>query len=280
MIAKKLVSAYMQPLAPLDTGMRPAGKLSRPVACILFDIYGTLFISGSGDIGAAGCAPRQRGRLAKLLRRYGLNDDPDAIVQRLTARVKEEHRRIRDGGVDYPEICIDDIWMGLLNFPHLERARNFAVEFEFIVNPVCPMPNIGALLSFCRSRGLTMGIISNAQFYTPYLFHWFLNASLGKLGIDPRLTFFSYRFGVAKPSLTLFQRAAAQLKMRGIASDSVVYVGNDMRNDILPASATGFMTALFAGDRRSLRLRKDDPSCRLLTPDLVITDLGQLIEHC
>jgi hypothetical protein len=40
------------------------------------------------------------------------------------------------------------------------------------------------------------------------------------------------------------------------------------------------MTALFAGDRRSLRLRKDDPSCRLLTPDLVITDLGQLIEHC
>ena len=50
-----------------------------------------------------------------------------------------------------------------------------------------------------------------------------------------------------------------------------------MLNDIFPAQKVGFKTALFAGDQRSLRLRADDPRCRELTPDLVVTDLGQLI---
>jgi putative hydrolase of the HAD superfamily len=50
-----------------------------------------------------------------------------------------------------------------------------------------------------------------------------------------------------------------------------------MLNDIYPARKAGFKTALFAGDQRSLRMRSDDPRCRDLTPDLVVTDLGQLI---
>jgi putative hydrolase of the HAD superfamily len=49
-----------------------------------------------------------------------------------------------------------------------------------------------------------------------------------------------------------------------------------MRNDILPAHRAGFQSILFAGDQRSLRLRQDDPSCRSIRPDAVITDLFQL----
>ena len=55
-------------------------------------------------------------------------------------------------------------------------------------------------------------------------------------------------------------------------------LGNDMLNDIYPARNVGFQTALFAGDKRSLRLRTEDPRCRDLTSDLVVTDLGQLIQ--
>ena len=68
----------------------------------------------------------------------------------------------------------------------------------------------------------------------------------------------------------------AELKAKGIQPVSVLYLGNDMLNDIYPARTVGFQTALFAGDRRSLRLRKDDPRCAALSPDLVVTDLGQL----
>jgi putative hydrolase of the HAD superfamily len=51
-----------------------------------------------------------------------------------------------------------------------------------------------------------------------------------------------------------------------------------MLNDILPAQTTGFRTALFAGDKRSLRLRRDNPRCSNLKPDMVLTDLVQLVE--
>jgi putative hydrolase of the HAD superfamily len=52
-----------------------------------------------------------------------------------------------------------------------------------------------------------------------------------------------------------------------------------MLNDIYPAKNTEFKTALFAGDSRSLRLRQEDKRCEDLLPDIVITDLIQLLEH-
>ena len=48
---------------------------------------------------------------------------------------------------------------------------------------------------------------------------------------------------------------------------------------LYPAVAIGFQTALFAGDGRSLRLRTDDSRCADLKPDLVLTDLEQLIQY-
>jgi putative hydrolase of the HAD superfamily len=157
--------------------------------------------------------------------------------------------------------------------------RKFAIEFELITNPVYPMPNLESTLSGCRQKGLLMGIISNAQFYTPLLFNWFLNAEIEDLGFDPGLLFYSHRFEVAKPSPLLFEMAAETLHSKGIEPACALYVGNDMLNDIYPATAMGFQTALFAGDRRSLRLRTDDPRCADLSPDLVITDLGQLDQY-
>ena len=49
-----------------------------------------------------------------------------------------------------------------------------------------------------------------------------------------------------------------------------------MLNDIYPAAAAGFITALFAGDRRSLRLRKEHPACKGLQPDAIVLDLEDL----
>ena len=158
-------------------------------------------------------------------------------------------------------------------------VRQFAVEFELIVNPVYPMPNLAKMLAACRQENLLMGIISNAQFYTSYLFRWYLNSDLKNLGFDSGLIFYSYRFERAKPSPVLFQLAAEKLAAKGIAPSGVLYLGNDMRNDICPAKTTGFQTALFAGDKRSLRLRSEDPRCKALNADLVITDLVQLIRH-
>ena len=277
MITKKSVQKYLRPLAPLPTSVSPEGLLKEKIACVLFDIYGTLFISGSGDISLADKKSPELEKIRQLLTRCGIRKEPGILLDEFYRAIKARHQELRLLGVDFPEVNIDRIWMEVLSLDDNGIARQFAVEFELIVNPVFPMPNLAEMLSACRHRGLLMGIISNAQFYTPYLFEWFLDSKLEGLGITPELVFYSYQFEVAKPSLLMFELAAEKLQARGIAPSSVLYLGNDMLNDIYPAKATGFQTALFAGDERSLRLRKDDARCKNLTADLVITDLKQVI---
>jgi putative hydrolase of the HAD superfamily len=63
----------------------------------------------------------------------------------------------------------------------------------------------------------------------------------------------------------------------GLVPSEVLFVGNDMFRDIYPAQRTGFKTALFAGDNRSLRLRKDRAEISGISPDFVITDLKQIL---
>ena len=46
----------------------------------------------------------------------------------------------------------------------------------------------------------------------------------------------------------------------------------------MPASRVGFRTALFAGDRRSLRPREGDPRTAGVVPDLVITEMRSLLD--
>jgi len=135
------------------------------------------------------------------------------------------------------------------------------------------------MLTRCRKSNILMGIISNAQFYTPFLFKWFLGLAPENLGFHPDLMFYSYRFGYAKPSTFLFRRAAEKLEQMDIPTSAALYLGNDMLNDIYPAKQAGFQTALFAGDARSLRLRENDSRCSNLSADIVITDLEQLLYH-
>jgi putative hydrolase of the HAD superfamily len=49
-------------------------------------------------------------------------------------------------------------------------------------------------------------------------------------------------------------------------------------NDVFAASQVGFRTALFAGDARSLRRRDQDPRCAGATPDVILTELTQLLQ--
>ncbi len=279
MIEKKSIRRYLRRLAPLPTSLTPQGEPKESIRCVLFDIYGTLFISGSGDISLARQNSPEAEELRQLLRKYAIHKTPQTLLNEFYGAVETVHIKLRSKGVDFPEINIEQIWMQVLQNDDENTIRQFAVEFELIVNPVSPMPNLAIMLSAFRYQSILMGIISNAQFYSPFLFSWFLNSDLQALGFNQDLLFYSYRFEVAKPSPMLFKMAAEKLKEKGIPPSSVLYLGNDMLNDIYPAKITGFQTALFAGDKRSLRLRSDDPRCRNMDADLVVTDLSQLIQH-
>lgn len=279
MLKSDLISKYITPISPLPTSLHQSGKLKKKIKSILFDVYGTLFISGSGDISIAKREARQTEKLEKLLHKFGINKDPQTILKGFFSTIDNEHEILRKKGIDFPEVEIDQIWMRVLENKDPDTIRVFAVEFELIVNPVYPMPHLEKMLAICKDLNVLMGIISNAQFYTPYLFNWFLDSNPEDLGFHPDLILYSYKFGHAKPSTFMFQVAVERLKKRDIPAHSALYIGNDMLNDIYPAKKAGFQTALFAGDARSLRLRKDDPECKDLSADLVITDLVQILDY-
>jgi putative hydrolase of the HAD superfamily len=131
----ELISEYTQPLSPLPTSMRPAGRLAEPIQCVLFDIYGTLFISGSGDISVAQKTPPAVRNLQRLLQKFNIRKTPRDITEELLRVIEGEHRRLRDEGIDYPEIKIDQIWKQILETDDFNSVRRFAVEYELIVNP-------------------------------------------------------------------------------------------------------------------------------------------------
>ena len=119
-------------------------------------------------------------------------------------------------------------------------------------------------------------MISNAQFFTGLLFPALTGCSLPDWGCENTLAFLSYEHGQAKPGTYLYELAARELARRGIKPAETLFVGNDMLNDIAPASRCGFRTALFAGDQRSLRMRAGDPRVNGIEADIVITELPQL----
>jgi putative hydrolase of the HAD superfamily len=273
-----LMKKHSRKLLPLSAGVTSGGMLKGKVDAVLFDIYGTLFVSSSGDIEEAREKVKKK-RLEELLRRYGVSLKPGEVQRRYFGEIEKVHERLKEEGVDVPEVEIDSVWMRVLEFDDPHRSRMFSCEYEMLFNPVWPMPYLETLLRRVRDSGRVMGMVSNAQFFTPLLFELFLGASIPALGFHPSITILSFQHGRAKPSLVLFEMARRALEEMGVGGESVLYVGNDMLNDIYPAHLAGFQTALFAGDRRSLRLREDDERCRRLSPELVVTNLEELTEH-
>jgi len=277
---KQTWAGHVAPLHPIPTALQPAGKPATRVGAILFDIYGTLFISASGDISLARKATRgPDSQLSQLLQKYSVDKTPTTLKQALFNTIDRRHQELKACGTDYPEIEIDRIWKHVLGWDDMGNVRKFALEYELIVNPVYPMPHLESTLATCKRAQIPMGIISNAQFYTPWLFEYFLGASAEALGFSKDLTIYSFQTGHGKPSPYLFQLATDRLLARELMPGSVLFVGNDMLKDIYPAHQAGFQTALFAGDQRSLRLRADDPHCFNLKPDVIITELKQLCDH-
>jgi putative hydrolase of the HAD superfamily len=282
----EIIRRHSRPLEPLETSEPSRLALLAPVDAVLFDIYGTLLISGSGDIGGGDQAARVKA-IAAALQAVGLplQAPPDAALAVWHAEIERQHQQARQAGIDFPEVDILDVWRGALAvwmaqgwIPATDvDVAVLAVEFEVRANPVWPMPGMLPTLKALRDAGKTLGVISNAQFFTLGTFPALVGQTPDQLGFEPDLQFYSYRYGQAKPGRMLYELAVAALRRRGIPPGHVLYVGNDMRNDVAPAARCGFRTAWFAGDARSLRRRQGDPHCAGFAADVTVTQLSDVI---
>lgn len=283
-----LTSAPASAPAPVD-GIR----------AILFDIYGTLFVSASGDVGTA----MSEGEDDRFIEAFA-EAVPELVGMRARARdlpaelgesaseayfnaISRAHAASRRAGIDHPEVEIRRIWeeacaelasRGFLSrHPGSAEIERLALAYELRSNPVWPMPEAARTIGELATAGYRLGIVSNAQFFTPLLFPALMGAEPEELGFETGACAYSFVQGVAKPSPRLFDGPLRHLRdSHGITPAEILYIGNDMRNDILTAGRAGCRTCLFAGDRRSLRLRAGDRDVADITPDAVIRSMSEL----
>lgn len=281
------IARLSRPMEPLPAGV-PA-RLGRidGIKAVLFDVYGTLLVSAAGDVGA-GAAPDHRALEAALeaasFSVLAASAGPRGITL-LEHGIRRSHEAARRQGIDAPEIDIEAVWRDVVatlaaeqlitGAPDAALVRRLAVEYECRVNPAWPMPGMAQAMADLRNAGLILGIVSNAQFFTPLLVEALHAGGLPALGFDPELCLWSWKLGMAKPSPRLYEHALRRLRERhAIRPAETLMVGNDAAKDVEPAARLGCRTALFAGDRRSLR----GPESSRRKADLVVTDLRQLTE--
>lgn len=277
------------PMRPQKTGLDPVLSSMPEIKTVVFDVYGTLFISASGDISLAQQEDRESIMRNTLMDyRLTLLDTGTSVTETYYDIISAAQQRRRDEGIEFPEVDAVEVWTTLLNRLQSEGrisgsitpeiVTRIATDYECRVNPVCPMPGAQEVIEEIKARGIRLGIVSNAQFYTPLLFEAFFVDSVEDMGFNLDLSAWSWIELEAKPSVRLFKKVRDAADNFGISAHEILYVGNDMRNDIVTSQKAGFKTALFAGDKRSLRLREDDPACAAAKPDLILTDLEQLTE--
>jgi putative hydrolase of the HAD superfamily len=286
-------SSRLDPLPTYETATLPPTPLLG-MRAVIFDIYGTLFISGSGDISLAKKEDRSPAIVAALETAGYTISKPDENWSGIFMETLEDFRKQRaDQGIEFPEVRIQEVWTAFIESARSqdwlcgnsgvdmacpEPVEWAIVDHECRVNPCWPMPSLDPTLRWIRDNDLELGIVSNAQFYTPLLFPALMGKDLEGYGFNPAYSVWSYMEREGKPSRNLYRKLKEKLAKDNIVPGEVLYVGNDLRNDIWPAQRLGFRTALFAGDDRSLRWRQDDPACQDVRPDFVITDLEQIRE--
>ena len=282
-------------LQPIPTTFCPNLKTDskEKVKAVIFDIYGTLLISSSGDIDQASLN-KENMRAAMETGGFDLSgckhETYSFLLDQLQEQVKKQHEELKIQGHPYPDVDIFKVWKGMFDVAESkgliklggnESWADAIMVFELLSNRVYPMPGMKEVLQEIKKMGIPIGIVSNAQFYTPIIMNYFLTGEFSTDQhidlFDEDLSVYSFKELRAKPDTALFNKFIPVLNSKyNIEPSETIFVGNDMLKDVYTATKAGLRTVLFAGDERSLRLREDDPRVKGMFPDFIINDLKQL----
>lgn len=285
-------------MKPVPTLLKPFIRNDQSIRALAFDVYGTILVSASGDINESVISVENLKAAFDAAGIEMLNTLGDRqqvlseILDEFKGSITQYHEAETTEDKPYPEINILEIWEKILSgyqsrkliqFSDPLCIKCFTFVFEVLSNRIYPMPGMKEVINGLAEKKLPLGIISNAQFYTPVILNYFLHGLISESEqvkpFDSDLTFFSYQHLRSKPDIYLFELLKEKYRKKfNIYADEVLFVGNDMFRDIFPARASGFKTALFAGDTKSLRLRQEKPELKKLTPDYIITDLHQILK--
>jgi FMN phosphatase YigB (HAD superfamily) len=218
------------------------------------------------------------------------------MLQQYTKLIEEGRLAGTKRKGDAPEIDSAKVWFKLIdrllkNEYEFDRAiygdsddlaLKVAYFFHAMLQAVAASENAPAILQRISQAGMKQGLIDDGQAFTfaqlqHALQHVDSNAALSGL-INSNLVAISYRFGVRKPSPSLFAVAAEQYRNAGIEPAQVLYVSHRLHDDLAVAKKAGFRTALYAGDEKVCEVTGDDLRNPAIKPDRLLTDLAQVAE--
>jgi putative hydrolase of the HAD superfamily len=113
-----------KPMEPISTGTEPRIVKLKGIRAIIYDFYGTLFLSGVGDIGIDDGESDAK-LVTDALKSAGINIKNEEAGERsyeiYTEEVLLETENIKQGGIEYPEPDIRKIWKNVLERLHHEN---------------------------------------------------------------------------------------------------------------------------------------------------------------
>jgi len=274
------------------------------IRAVIFDVYGTLVDYRKAEF--ADQDSKERSLLeafASVIGYFGFESylremSPTMAPERTLSDfyhglIALDHQKSRREDIQTPEVRIERIW-GLILLM-LKRhgydpsslglgadrdvAKCMAYFYNFHALERGFYDGVVESLERLKRGNLKLGILSNAQFYTPIDLTLFVrDQGEGRYAdylefFDSDLILYSYEYGVAKPGALLFRKLFDALYQQNIAPSQTVFVGNDLAIDIKPAQEIGMKTALFCGDRRSTYLHD---MAGEVVPDIAFTSFYQL----
>jgi FMN phosphatase YigB (HAD superfamily) len=219
---------------------------------------------------------------------------PAEYLGELYTRALDEQRLAPSPGEKYPEVSAERVWESLIKKLFLkdyqfdtgfygslnEYSKKVAYFFHASLQGTACYRGAAKAVAEVKARGLAQGLIADAQNFTLVQLQGGLVAQGLQLDalFDPELRALSFEHRARKPSERLFRVLLAALEKRGLRPAEVLHVGSRLAQDLLPARKLGMRTALFAGDRGSLKAKAEqlkDPTTR---PDVLLTELTQIAE--
>lgn len=303
--ASDYIRSVMTPLVPLGEPLPSCGPVLDGIKVVLFDVYGTLLISNVHEVpkefGAAssGPAPRRVEAMSAVINQLK-EDYPGSTATAHPERWAEDYDQLigthqdrrRSLGASHPEVDILEVWkeflLGHISDPQYVFSREtqdvillrrISLLHECAIHPIWVMPGAREILRELQQAGFTLGIVSNAQWYTAEMLAALMGEPIEQLGFDPELTVYSFEQGFGKPALELYEYIINKLAARGIAPHEAIMIGNDFVKDVQPAHQLGLRTAWFCRDDRTIRFKPHDFSTAQRLPDLVISEWEHLTRH-
>ncbi|MDR2693117.1 MAG: hypothetical protein LBB74_02750 [Chitinispirillales bacterium] len=201
-------------------------------------------------------------------------------------------------GTAQPEVRVEEVWSVIalmlkrngydadVHAPWrgdpADFARCLAYTYNFLSMGRELYPGAANALKRLKDSNMALGILSDAQFYTPVDLTLMLrDQSDGKVVdygelFDTDLTFLSCEYGFVKPGEVLYRRLFDALYEYRITPEQTVVVGNDLMTDIAPAVALGMRTALFCGDDAMVFGRDGQGDGDCVLPDMVFYEWEEL----